>query len=343
MGKHLRGTLWRLAIYVTICALFVLAVFAVFGQFRFGQRENVYNAIFSTVSGLKNGNFVRIAGVEVGKVTDISINDDGTVRVEFAARDSVMLTKGTRANIQYQDLVGGRYLALEEGAGGVERLKPGDAIPIDRTAPALDLDALVGGFRPLFRALAPDQVNALTGQLITAFQGQGATINSFLDQAAALTNTFADRDKLIGEVIGNLNAVLNTLGGQSGNLAKTVDSLTELVNGLEARKKDLANGLAYASAASGSIADLLAKARPPLKKVVAETDRTAGLIVADYDYVDNLLATLPQAYQILSRQGLYGDYFSFYLCDLTLKVNGKGGEPVYVKIAGQSSGRCAPR
>jgi len=134
MGKHLRGTLWRLAIYVTICALFVLAVFAVFGQFRFGQRENVYNAIFSTVSGLKNGDFVRIAGVEVGKVTDISINDDGTVRVEFAARDSVMLTKGTRANIQYQDLVGGRYLALEEGAGGVERLKPGDAIPIGAIA-----------------------------------------------------------------------------------------------------------------------------------------------------------------------------------------------------------------
>jgi phospholipid/cholesterol/gamma-HCH transport system substrate-binding protein len=343
MGKKLRGILWRLAIYVTVCTFFVLAVFAVFGQFRFGQQETVYNATFATVSGLKSGNFVRIAGVEVGKVKDISINDDGTVRVQFGARDAVVLTEGTKADIRYQDLVGGRYLALEEGAGGVRRLSPGDTIPIQRTAPALDLDALVGGFRPLFRALAPEQVNALTGQLITAFQGQGATINSFLDQAAALTTTLADRDQLIGEVIGNLNVVLGSLGDQSAHFAESVDSLSELVDGLESRKEDFTNGLAYADAAAGSISDLLAQARPPLKKVVAETDRTAGTIVADYDYIDNLLATLPQAYQILGRQGLYGDYFSFYLCDLVLKVNGKGGEPVYVKVAGQTSGRCAPR
>ncbi len=46
---------------------------------------------------------------------------------------------------------------------------------------------------------------------------------------------------------------------------------------------------------------------------------------------------------MLNRQGLYGDYFSFYLCDLILKLNGKGGQPVYVKVVGQDSGRCAPR
>jgi phospholipid/cholesterol/gamma-HCH transport system substrate-binding protein len=115
------------------------------------------------------------------------------------------------------------------------------------------------------------------------------------------------------------------------------------VDGLEARKTDIANGLAYTNAAAGSISDLLAQARPPFKKLVHETDRTASIVVADHDYVDNLLATLPDAYRILGRLGLYGDYFSFYLCDLVLKVNGKGGQPVFIKLAGQSSGRCAPR
>ncbi len=57
----------------------------------------------------------------------------------------------------------------------------------------------------------------------------------------------------------------------------------------------------------------------------------------------NLLNTLPDAYQVLSRQGLYGDFFSFYLCDVVLKLNGKGGQPVYVKVAGQYSGRCTPQ
>jgi phospholipid/cholesterol/gamma-HCH transport system substrate-binding protein len=317
-------------------------VFAVFAQLRF-EKAKTYNAVFANVSSLQAGNFVRIGGVEVGKVKDISIQPDSTVRVEFSADDSVVLTEGSRAVIRYDDLIGGRYMALEEGAGGVTRLNPGATIPPSRTQPALDLDALIGGFRPLFRALDPDQINALSGQLIAAFQGQGATIGSLLTQTAALTNTLADRDRLIGQVIVNLNTLLGSLGDQSGQFAKAIDSLAELVAGLQARKQDISNGVAYTNAAAGSIADLLAQARPPLKKVVQETDRTAGTVLTDHDYFDNLLNTLPDAYQTIGRQGLSGDFFSFYLCDLVLKLNGKGGQPVYVKLAGQDTGRCTPR
>jgi phospholipid/cholesterol/gamma-HCH transport system substrate-binding protein len=342
MRENLQGTVWRLAIYSTACLLATFIVFAVFAQLRF-EKAKTYNAVFANVSSLQAGNFVRIGGVEVGKVKNISIQPDSTVRVEFSADDSVVLTEGSRAVIRYDDLIGGRYMALEEGAGGVTRLNPGATIPPSRTQPALDLDALIGGFRPLFRALDPDQINALSGQLIAAFQGQGATIGSLLTQTAALTNTLADRDRLIGQVIVNLNTLLGSLGDQSGQFAKAVDSLAELVAGLQARKQDISNAVAYTNAAAGSIADLLAQARPPLKKVVQETDRTAGTVLTDHDYFDNLLNTLPDAYQAIGRQGLSGDFFSFYLCDLVLKLNGKGGQPVYVKLAGQATGRCTPR
>jgi phospholipid/cholesterol/gamma-HCH transport system substrate-binding protein len=334
--------MWRLAIYLFVGVLGMVFLFAIYAQLRF-NKEKTYTAVFANVSGLKGGNFVRIAGVEVGKVKDISLQPDSTVRVKFGADESVVLTEGSRVEIRYADLVGGRYVALVEGAGGVKRLHPGATIPLSRTEPALDLDALIGGFRPLFRALDPDQVNKLTGALITAFQGQGSTINSVLDQAAALTNTLADRDQLIGQVVVNLNTLLGSLGDQGNQVAKTVDSLSELVTGLAARKQDISNGVAYVNAAAGSIVDLLAQARPPLKKVVSEADRTAGIIMADKDFVDNLLNTLPDSYQILNRQGLYGDFFSFYLCDLVLKLNGKNGQPTFVKLAGQSTGRCAPR
>jgi phospholipid/cholesterol/gamma-HCH transport system substrate-binding protein len=342
MRENLQGTVWRLALYSTVCLLATFIVFAVFAQLRF-EKAKTYNAVFTNVSSLQAGNFVRIGGVEVGKVKNISIQPDSTVRVEFSADDSVVLTEGSRAVIRYDDLIGGRYMALEEGAGGVTRLNPGATIPPSRTRPALDLDALIGGFRPLFRALDPDQINALSGQLIAAFQGQGATIGSLLTQTAALTNTLADRDRLIGQVIVNLNTLLGSLGDQSGQFAKAVDSLAELVAGLQARKQDISNGVAYTNAAAGSIADLLAQARPPLKKVVQETDRTAATVLTDHDYFDNLLNTLPDAYQAIGRQGLSGDFFSFYLCDLVLKLNGKGGQPVYVKLAGQDTGRCTPR
>jgi phospholipid/cholesterol/gamma-HCH transport system substrate-binding protein len=343
MTANWRSAAVRLGIFLAVCLLGVFALYAVFGQLRFGQKANTYKAEFLNVTGLENGDFVRIAGVEVGQVENVSIQGDTTALVEFTADDSVVLTDGNRAVIRYDDLIGGRYLALVEGAGGTAKVDPGDTIPLARTSPALDLDALIGGFRPLFAALDPDQVNALSGQLIQAFEGQGATIGSFLTQTAALTNTLADRDQLIGEVIVNLNTVLGSLGGQSEQFSKAVDSLSELVKGLAARKTDISNGVAYTNAAAGSVADLLEQARPPFAKTIQETDRAAGIVVADHDYFDNLLNTLPDAYQVLGRQGIYGDFFSFYLCDLVLKLNGKGGQPVYVKVAGQSTGRCAPR
>ncbi|GJF17322.1 Mce family protein Mce3B [Mycolicibacterium cyprinidarum] len=343
MIANIRADALRLAVFLTVCLLGVFGLFAVFGQMRFGEKTHTYQAEFINVTGLETNDFVRIAGVEVGKVTKVEIQPDTTALVEFSADDSVVLTEGSRAVIRYSDLIGGRYLALEEGVGATQRLKPGDTIPLARTSPALDLDALIGGFRPLFRALDPDQVNALSGQLVSALQGQGGTINSFLAQTAALTSTLANRDQLIGSVIVNLNTVLGSLGDQSDQFGKAVDSLSGLVEGLESRGEDISSGLAYTNAAAGTITDLLAEARPPLQKVVQETDRSAGIVVADHEYFDNLLNTLPDAYQAMARQGIYGDFFSFYLCDLVLKMNGKGGQPVYIKVAGQTSGRCAPR
>ncbi len=342
MTGKLSAAVWRLGIFLTVCTFFLFAMFAVFANLRF-EKEHVYGAVFANVSGLRAGQFVRIGGVEVGKVEKIVIQPDTTVAVDFGVDDSVVLTHGTRAVIRYDDLIGGRYLALEEGAGDTARLLPGQTIPLARTSPALDLDALIGGFRPLFRALDPDQVNALSSQLISAFQGQGDTINAFFTQTASLTAKLGDRDQLIGEVITNLNTVLGSLGEENTQFAKAVEALSQTVGTLAESKEGIANSIAYTDAAAGTTADLLRQARRPFKEVIAETDRTAGLIAGDKAYLDSLLSTLPSKYQTLSRFGLYGDYFSFYLCDAVLKVNGKGGQPVFIKLAGQESGRCAPR
>jgi phospholipid/cholesterol/gamma-HCH transport system substrate-binding protein len=339
---NLSGAVARLAVFVVVCLLGTFALLAIYAQFRFDDGKT-YTAIFSNVSGLENGNFVRVAGVEVGKVAHISVNADGTASVQFSANDTVVLTEGSKAAIRYDNVIGGRYLELLEGAGGTRKLTAGATIGLDRTAPALDLDALIGGFRPLFRALDPNQVNALSGELISAFQGQGDSIGSFLTQTAALTGALADRDQLIGQVVVNLNTVLGSLAGQGDQFAKAVDSLSSLVAGLQARKQDLSNGLAYANAATASISDLLAQARPPLKDTLTQTDRVASTVLADKDFFDDFLNTLPDAYHVLTRQAINGDYFSFYLCEMVLKVNGKGGQPVYVKLAGQDSGRCTPK
>jgi phospholipid/cholesterol/gamma-HCH transport system substrate-binding protein len=202
---------------------------------------------------------------------------------------------------------------------------------------------LIGGLHPLLRALDPTQLNALTGQLIQAFQGQATAIDSFLAETAALTTTLANRDELIGQVITNLSTVLGSVGDQSQQFDKAFSSLADLMNRLAARKTDITNSLGYTNAAARSIADLLTGVRQPFKNTVVQSDRANSIVLADHDYFDDLLKTLPDAYQALSRQGLYGDYFTFYLCEAVLKLNGKGGQPIYVRVANQPSGRCTPK
>jgi phospholipid/cholesterol/gamma-HCH transport system substrate-binding protein len=342
MKDSLSATIWRLATFVCVCLLGLSLLVAVFGQLRFEPRRG-FTAEFTNVGGLKSGDFVRIAGVEVGKVGDLSLRPDAAVNVAFTVDDSVQLLDNTRAVIRYDNLYGDRYLAIEQGEGEGRPLAPGGIIPFAQTAPALDLDTLIGGFRPLFRALNPDQVNALSSQLIQAFQGQGDTIGSVLSQTAALTNTLADHDALIGDAITNLDTVFGTLADNNAELGQAIDTFASLTESLAERRADISNSVAYTNAAAGSLADLLEHSRPALQKITHETDRTAGIVLDEGDYVDNLLDTLPDAYKKLGRQGLYGDWFAFYVCEVVIKVNGKGGQPVYIKAAGQSSGRCTPR
>jgi phospholipid/cholesterol/gamma-HCH transport system substrate-binding protein len=342
MRRKLSSIIARVAIFTVVCLLFTFTLVAVFGQLRFEDRTD-YQAVFTNISGLKSGNFVRIAGVEVGKVGDLSLQRDGTVTVGFAVDKAVRLTEGTKAVVRYENLIGDRYLALEEAPGPPRRLPPGATIPLARTSPALDVDALIGGFRPLFRALDPDQVNALSGQLLRIFQGQGGTLASVLSQTSILTSTLAGRSELIGELIANLNTVLHTFAARDHEFADGLDKLVQLVEGLAQRKDDISTGLAYVNAAAGSVTDLLVQARQPIKDVVHETDRMSGQVLSDRDYVDKLLKDLPDIYQVLARQGLNGDYFGFYFCEVLLKVNGKGGNPIFVKLLGQPSGRCSPQ
>jgi phospholipid/cholesterol/gamma-HCH transport system substrate-binding protein len=205
----IKGTLIKLGIFSLVLLTFTGIIFVVFGQIRF-NRTAEYSAIFNNVSGLRTGQFVRASGVEVGKVSGVKlINGGQQAEVTFNVEKSLPLFEETTAAIRYQDLIGNRYLELKRGESNT-KIAPGSTIPLERTEPALDLDALVGGFRPLFQSLSPEKVNTISQSIITIFQGQGGTINDILDQTAQLTQSIADRDQAIGEVIKNLNIVLDT-------------------------------------------------------------------------------------------------------------------------------------
>ena len=341
------GTLVKLGITASVLLLFTALIVVVFGQMRF-DRTNSYSAEFSNVSGLRAGQFVRASGVEIGKVKEIQLVEGGRrVRVDFDVDRSVPLYQSTTAQIRYLNLIGDRYLELKrgEGAGADRVLPPSGFIPLSRTQPALDLDALIGGFKPLFRALDPQKVNNIASAIITVFQGQGGTINDILDQTAQLTSTIAERDQAIGEVVKNLNIVLDTTVRHRQQFDQTVDNFEKLISGLNNHADSLAANTANISNAAGTVADLLADNRALLHKTLNYLEPIQQPIIDQRDLYDEQLHRTPTGVNIVGNAvGSYGDWINFYLCDLTLKTNGlQAGGPVRtVRIWSQPTGRCTP-
>jgi phospholipid/cholesterol/gamma-HCH transport system substrate-binding protein len=342
------ATAVKLGIVSLVLMLCTVLLIIIFGQLRF-ERYNTYSAEFSNGSGLRGGQFVRAGGVEVGKVSNVQLTDNGQrALVTFAVDKSLPLYQSTTAQIRYANLIGDRYLNLDRGTGeGADRvLPPGGFIPVARTQPALDLDALIGGFKPLFKSLDPEKVNNIATSLITVFQGQGGTISDILSQTAQLTSTLADRDQAIGEVITNLNTVLGTVVKHQKEFDSTVVNFETLITGLKNRADPLAGAIADISDASGTLAGLLRDDRPLLQQTIGQLETIQQPFADDPAKLDKLLSEYPAAITLIGRAGgIYGDFFNFYLCDISLKLNGlqPGGPVRTVNITKQPSGRCTPK
>ncbi|MGV1087218.1 MAG: MCE family protein [Mycobacterium sp.] len=344
----IKGTAIKLAIFSFVLLLCSALLIVVFGQLRF-QRYHDYTAEFSNGSGLKGGDFVRAGGVEVGKVRGVKLSENGQrVLVDMEVDRSLPLYQSSTAQIRYANLIGDRFVNLDRGAGeGADRvLPPGGFIPVARTQPALDLDALIGGFKPLFKALDPEKVNNIATSLVTVFQGQGGTVADILHQTAQLTSTLADRDQAIGEVITNLNTVLTTVNKHQDAFDQTVNNFEVLITGLKNRADPLAGAIADISNASGTLASILSEDRPQLQSTLGHLETVQAAFADNPEKLDKLLADYPPAITLIGRVGgIYGDFFNFYLCDLTLTLNGlqPGGPVREVRITKQPTGRCTPQ
>ena len=193
LDKQTRGDLVKLMIFIIVTTMATGVLVVLIGNLTF-QSSNDYKAVFTDATGVVKGDDIRIAGVKVGSVKDVKIVDRDHALVDFnVAKDSIV-TKSSTATIRYRNLVGQRYIQLTQGVGDLTRLPVDGTIPLSRTSPALDLTVLFNGFKPLFAALSPADINALSAEIVQIFQGEGGNLDQLLTSTASLTNTLADRD-----------------------------------------------------------------------------------------------------------------------------------------------------
>ncbi|HYO02295.1 MAG TPA: MCE family protein [Mycobacterium sp.] len=335
-----RNTIIKFVIFAAIMSLLTVFLFFTFGQYRTGS-TNGYSAVFTDASRLAAGETVRVAGIRVGTVTDVSLQPDRTVVVEFDADRAIPLTTGTQAAIRYLNLTGDRFLDLIDGPGSTRLMPPGSQIPVDRTQPALDLDLLLSGLKPVIQGLNAQDVNALSASLVQVFQGQEGTLDSLLAKTASFTNTLADNSQTVEDLIDNLNTVLDTLSKDGEQFSGTIDRLEKLITGLSQDRDPIGTAIASLDNGTASLADLLTQARPPLAGTIDQLNRLAPNLDAKTSVLDGALQRSPGNYRKLARIGAYGSFVQYYICDLTIRVTDLQGRASLFPFVKQENGRCA--
>ncbi|MEN3319816.1 MAG: phospholipid/cholesterol/gamma-HCH transport system substrate-binding protein [Mycobacterium sp.] len=335
-----RGTLIKFTIFGVVMAMLTAFLFFIFGQVRTGA-TNGYSAIFKDASRLESGDTVRVAGIRVGTVKDVSLRPDRSVLVNFDADRNIVLTTGTKAEIRYLNLVGDRYLELVDTPGSTKILPVGSQIPEDRTAPALDLDLLLGGLKPVIQGLNPQDVNALSASLIQVLQGQGGTLDSLFSKSSSFTNSLADNNQVIEQLIEDLKNTLDTLSNDGDEFSGAIDRLDQLIKGLSADRDPIGEAITSLDNGTASLADLLGRARSPLAGTVAQLNRLAPLLDNDKDRLDASLQRAPDLYRKLARVGSYGSFFPYYICGIAFRASDLTGRTVQFPWIRQDTGRCA--
>ena len=347
MRGHTLSAFIKLMIFalVTVLATFVLGV--TISNRTFGPTHS-YSAEFTDVTGLLPGDSVRAAGVRVGTVNSIKVVNQRYAKVSFSLDSDVVLHKSDRLQMRYLNLVGQRYVAIVEQPGDSTPVAKGGFIGLDHTSPALDLTALFNGFRPLFKALTPNDVNSFALEVIKTLQGEGGTLADLAAKSATLTNTVADRDVVIGQVVNNLVRVLDTVQKRDAGLNQLIVQLQRLVTGLAGDRNTIAASLGNIDDLASNSALLLQQVRPYLpsdlsnlsavartlnttkncpgylypvtdkNKITPQVPRFANNKCKGPNTLEEYLQRAPTKLIQILRTATYGSFFNFYLCDLEM-------------------------
>jgi phospholipid/cholesterol/gamma-HCH transport system substrate-binding protein len=352
----------KFAIFTVVTLLATALLALTIGNITFRSTAS-YKAMFTDAVNLNTGDEVRYAGVQVGSVSGVKLVNGNQALVTFSAEKDVPMTTLTTASIRYRNLIGQRYLALDDdvdastdtspakSAGATQltsaasapaagrALRPGETIPLSRTAPALNLNALFNGFKPLLTALSPDDINQLSYELIKVLQGEGGTVDTLLSQVGDLSTSLANRDQLIGDVITNLNAVLGPIDQRDQQVGKLIGNLQTFISGLSNDRKEIGDSLTNINALAGTTADLLAKARPSLKEDVNQLKQLVGkLDTTDArQYLNNFVRNTPDKLRNIAPAAGYASIFNEYLCAVSFILPNGSKTTDYTNTAARCS------
>lgn len=297
--------------FVVVCLFFTGYLAFTIGNLEvsdpLGRDTYKVTATFDDVTGLLLDDNVKVAGVVVGKVTSIKV-DEGRAVVGFEIdNDHRDIPKDSRAAIRWRNLIGQRYLYLYPG-DSPEALRNGSRIT--DTASAVDLGELFNKLGPIVGAIDPAQVNKLLETLTQAFDGREDQIGKALDDLAVLTKGLATRDEAIGRLVTNLDTVAATINSRDVQIRSMIDNLVTLTDAFADNTQTLTEALDELSSFSTDLNALLSNNGTELDRLLAHLAEVTDTVHKKLPEVDKFLSQFGDAAAAVFRAGNRGEFLN---------------------------------
>jgi phospholipid/cholesterol/gamma-HCH transport system substrate-binding protein len=313
------------AVGLAVLAGLVLAAFRLDDLAALSGRS--YQAAFRDASGLATGNEVRVAGVRVGKVTDVGLARGGGgmyVRVRFRLdEDGIQLGQDTGATIRIKTVLGQKYLALAPAGPG--RLRVGAEIPLTRTASPFDVMQAVTGLAGTLDQIDSKQLATAFTTLAETFADTPASVQSSLGGLSRLSQTIASRDAELRDLLARARSVTGVLAQRDEEFRKLVADGNALLAEVSRRRDAIHDLLVGTQDLASQLSGLVADNRTRLEPTLSQLRAVVAILQRDRDNLEQTIQRMGPFLDAFTNVLGNGRWFDSYLRGLLQPYLPTGG------------------
>jgi phospholipid/cholesterol/gamma-HCH transport system substrate-binding protein len=307
------GTLSLVAALVLMAAAMNLQKFP-------GLRGTSYAAELTDASGLHSGNMVQIAGVRVGRVSDIELAEDHVV-VHFTIDPGHEFGTESEASVEVLNLLGEKFLNLRPAGG--ETMKADGVIPVERTDSSYDIVKV-------FEELSDTTERIDIPQLQTALNTVADTMNRTSDEAEAtftglsrLSTVIASRDAEIQGLLRRANDVAELLSARKGDLVQLIKDGDLILTELRARRDAVHTLLVNTRQLSDQLGGLIQDNQKDVGPMLQRLQSVTQLLVDRQKDLQASIHNLGPYVDILSNVVGTGPWFDAYASNFLSLATGE--------------------
>ncbi|UYM03726.1 MCE family protein [Solicola gregarius] len=289
---------------IAVIAVMMLAAFRADSLPLIGG-GNTYYAEFSEAGGLRAGDDVRVAGIKVGEVKDITLEGD-TVRVAMLVEDGVDLGSESLAAIKVKTVLGAMMVSIE--SDGDDTMGAGDEIPVDRTTPPYDVVQAFSDLSTTTQEIDTKQLGKSFDTLADVMDDVPDDLRGTLDGVSRLSKNLAARDQQINTLLKNVDDLSGTLADRNEELITLFEDSSTLFRALSSRRQAIHDILVSTRKLADEMGTLVDDTRGDLKPALDHLRGVVQVLQNNHDQIDRALDALPKYYTTLAGQSGNGPW-----------------------------------